>query len=114
MNITLNDAWDLIPFEFVDDVVAFFDAELQPTHPLRAHKIFPIAKRSRESKYLIKDENAPGIVWVLDMRKKRRIRGKTCYDFKQLESQVEVDEMMKKDHEEWVQFMKEAGAWNNE
>ena len=48
------------------------------------------------------------------MHKKKRIKGKTCYYFKKFDSQVELDAMMQSDYEAWVQYMKDAGAWNEE
>jgi hypothetical protein len=41
--ITFNDAWESIPLAFVDDVIDFFNRSLQPAHPLRSFKLFPIA-----------------------------------------------------------------------
>ena len=99
--------------EFVNDVIGFFDRELQPTHPLRAFKLFPIAKCWRKYKYLIEEEEPSDLLWVLDMDRKRRIKGKTCYDFKRIDSQEELDAMMESDHKAWVQYMKDAGAWND-
>jgi len=98
--------------EFVDDVIDFFNRELQPTHPLRAFKLFPIAKRWRRHKYLVEDPS--DILWVLDMHRKKRIRGKTCYYFKRIETQEELDAMLRADYEAWVQDMKDAGAWHGE
>ncbi len=112
--IKYNDAWESIPLDCVDGVIEFFDARLQPTHPLRQYKLFPLAKCWRKYKYLIEEEEPTEKLWVLDMHKQRRIKGKTCYHFKLLESQEELDEMLQKDYEEWVQYMKDAGAWNYE
>ena len=77
--ITYNDAWESIPLEYVDDVLEFFDYILQPTHPLRSFKLFPIAKCWRRHKYLVEEEESSDLLWVLDMHRKKRIRGKTCY-----------------------------------
>ena len=54
--ITFNDAWESIPLDCADDVMAFLDHQLQPTHPLRAFKLFPIAKCWGKHKYLIEEE----------------------------------------------------------
>ena len=48
------------------------------------------------------------------MHKKKRIKGKTCYFFKQIDTQEELDSMLKSDYEEWVQYMKDAGAWHGD
>jgi hypothetical protein len=42
--ITFNDAWEGIPLDCAEDAIEFLDRELQPNHPLRAYKVFPIAK----------------------------------------------------------------------
>jgi len=114
LEIKYNDAWESIPLFCVDNVIELFDARLQPTHPLRQYKLFPLAKCWRKYKYLIEEEERTEKLWVLDMHKKSRIKGRTCYHFKLIESQNELDEMLQKDLEEWVQYMKDAGAWNYE
>ena len=112
--ITYNDAWESIPLECADDVIEFFNRELQPSHPLRSFKLFPIAKCWRKDKYLVEEEDPSDLLWVLDMQRKKRIRGKTCYYFKRIETQEELDAMMRADYEAWVQYMKDAGAWHGE
>jgi len=109
--IHYNDSWESIPLEFVDDVIAFFERSLQPSHPLRSFKLFPLAKCWRKHKYLIEEEKPSDNLWVLDFEKKNRIKGKTCYYYKRLESQEELDAIMHADHRAWVQYMKNAGAW---
>ncbi|MBM3883783.1 MAG: hypothetical protein FJ387_29450, partial [Verrucomicrobia bacterium] len=88
------------------DVIELFDRELQPTHPLRSFKLFPVAKCCRRYKFLVEEEEPSDILWVLDMHRKKRIRGKTCYYFKRLETQEELDAMLRADYEAWVQYMK--------
>jgi hypothetical protein len=112
--ITYNDAWESIPLECVDDVIEFLSCELQPTHPLRSFKLVPVAKCWRRFKYLIEEEDPSDILWVLDMHRKKRIRGKTCYYFKRIETQEELDTMLRADYAAWVQYMKDAGAWHGE
>ena len=112
--ITYNDAWESIPLAVVDDVIDFFNRELQPSHPLRSFKLFPLAKCWRRHKYLVEEEEPSDVLWVLDMDRKKRIRGKTCYYFKRIETQEELDAMLRSDYEEWVQYMKDAGAWHGE
>lgn len=111
LQITFNDAWDSIPLEHVDDAIAFLEHRLQPTHPLRAFKLSPVAKCWRKDKYLIEEQDPSDILWVLDMDRRKRIQGRTCYYFKRIETQEELDGMLKADHETWVQYMKDAGAW---
>lgn len=110
--ITLNDAWEMVPLDCADDVIDFFDRELQPSHPLRAFKLFPVAKCWRRYKYLVEEEEPSENLWVLDLERKKRIKGKTCYFFKRIETQEELDAMLKDGYQAWVQYMKDAGAWN--
>jgi hypothetical protein len=112
--ISYNDAWESVPLEFVDNVIAFFDHQLQPTHPLRAYKLFPIAKCWRKYKYLVEEEEPTDKLWVLDLDRKKRVRGKTFYYFKLIETQDELDSMLRADYQAWVQYMKDAGAWEGD
>jgi hypothetical protein len=112
--ITFNDAWESIPLDCVDDFIEFFNRALQPTHPLREYKLFPVAKCWRRDKYLVEEEEPSEILWVLDMHRKKRIRGKTCYYFKRIETQEELDAMLRSDYDAWVQYMKDAGAWEED
>lgn len=112
--IKFNDAWESIPLACVDDVTDFFGRELQPSHPLRAFRLFPIAKCWRNYKFLIEEEKPTDLLWVLDMGRKKRIRGKTCYYFKRIETQEELDALLQSDYEAWVRYMKDAGAWHED
>lgn len=111
MKITLNDAWELIPLGSVDDVIYFLDQKLQPTHPLRSFKLFPIAKCWRRYRYLVEEKKASELLWILDLDQKKRIRGKTCYFFQRIEAQEDLDALLQADYDAWVQSMKDAGAW---
>jgi hypothetical protein len=84
---------------------------LQPTHPLREIDFFPSAKLWRRYKFLLEDENDAEILWLLDMDKRKRIKGKTCYWIKKVESQDELDPILLEDLQWWIQCMKDAGAW---
>ena len=112
--IIYNDAWESIPLHCADDVIEFFNQELQPSHPLRTFKLFPVAKCWRRYKYLVEEEEPGDLLWVLDMERKMRVRGKTCYYFKRIETQEELDTLMKADYDAWVQYMKDEGAWHGE
>lgn len=112
MNLQLDDAWDFIPLEFVDDALAFIQNRLQPDHPLKGRELFPVARRFRQDKYLLEDNNDPAMILILNLGRKRRSRGATIYDFKEIRTQEELDTMMRAEYEEWVQFMKDAGAWS--
>ena len=110
--IKYNDAWEMISLDGVDDVIDFFKRNLQPSHPLKAYKLFPIAKCWRKYKYLVEEEVSSDFLWVLDMDRKVRIHGKTCFYFKRMETQEELDALLKADLESWVQQMKDMGAWH--
>ena len=114
MSVTIhyNDAWESIPLEFADSVLEFFYQDLQQTHPLREYDLFPLAKCWRKYKYLVTEKDPSSeLLWVLDFEKKKRVKGKTCYYFKQMETQKELDLILQEDYEWWVQYMKDAGAW---
>lgn len=112
--ITFNDAWEGVPLEFADDAIEFFNRELQPSHPLRAYKLFPVAKRWSREKWLVEEQEPSDLLWVLDFERKKRIRGKTYYFFERMETQEQLDAMLLADHADWVKYMKEAGAWQGE
>jgi hypothetical protein len=63
---------------------------------------------------LIEEEEPSDLLWALDLHQKKRIRGKTCYYFKRIETQEELDAMLQADYEAWVQYMKDAGSWQEE
>jgi hypothetical protein len=111
LRIKWNDAWESIPLEFASDVIERIREDLQPSHPLRGVEFFPVAKLWRRWRYLLEDENDQNILWLLDMDKKKRIKGKTCYWFKKLESQDDLDRILEEDQQWWIQYMKDAGAW---
>ena len=110
-SIHYNDAWESIPLEYSDDFIAFFDNKLQPTHPLRAYNLFPIAKCWRKERYLVEELESSDYLWILDFEKKKRYQGKTYYYFKNMETQGELNSLLQADYENWVQYMKDAEAW---
>jgi hypothetical protein len=75
-------------------------------------QVVPRRKVLAKEQNLVEEEDPSDILWVLDMHRKKRIRGKTCYYFKRLETQEELDAMLRADYEAWVQYMKDAGAWH--
>jgi hypothetical protein len=111
LSIHYNDAWESLPLDAADNFIAFLDGMLQPAHPLRKFKLFPVAKCWRKDKYLIEEQEPSDLLWVLDLEKKMKIRGKTFFYFKQLKTQEELDILFQADLEEWIQYMKDAGAW---
>ena len=60
----------------------------------------------------MEEEEPTENLWVLDLERKKRIKGKTCYFFKRIETQEELDAMLAADYQAWVQYMKDAGAWH--
>ena len=63
---------------------------------------------------MVEEEVSNDTLWVLDMHRKKQIRGKICYYFKRIETQEELDTMLQADYEAWVQYMKDAGAWHGD
>lgn len=85
---------------------------MQPAHPLKKTEFTPVAKLWRRRKYLLELEDDSATLWLLDMHRRKRIKGKTCYWFKKLTTQDELDAVLQEDLKWWVQYMKDAGAWN--
>ena len=110
-SIKFNDAWEMTWPEGIDCFREFFDVRLQPTHPLREYDLYPLAKVERKYKFLVEEMEPSDKLWVLDFENKKRVKGKTCYYFKLIESQEELDALMEQDLEDWKQFMKDCGAW---
>jgi hypothetical protein len=113
VKIHLNDAFDPIPLEALDIVIEFLDETLQPTHRLRDRHISPLAKRCLNDRYLLEDSRDSS-VWVLDLQRKHRINGRTCYYSKQFRSQEELDGMLEIEYQDWVREMKDEGLWFGE
>ena len=97
----------------IDGIREFFEQRLQPSHPLREYDLYPVAKVERTYKFLVEEMESSDKLWVLDFDKKKRVKSKTCYYFKLIESQAELDALMKEDLETWKQFMKDCGAWED-
>ncbi len=110
-SIKFNDAWEMTWPEAIDGFREFFDVRFQPSHPLREYDLYPVAKVERKYKFLVEEMEPSDKLWVLDFEKKKRVKGKTCWFFKLIESQAELDALMEQDLEEWKQFMKDNGAW---
>jgi hypothetical protein len=109
--IKFNDAWEMT--DAIDGIREFFEHKLQPSHPLREYDLYPVAKVERKYKFLVEEMEPSEKLWVLDFEKKKRVKGRTCYYFKQIDTQEELDLMMKEDLEAWKQFMKDCGAWED-
>jgi len=110
--IHYNDAWESIPLIFSDDIADRIRADLQPSHPLHQVDFFPVAKVERKWRYFLEVEDCPEELWLLDMHKKKRVKGKTLYYFRKIASQEELDRIIRDDLDEWVRYMKSSGAWN--
>jgi hypothetical protein len=111
IQIPFSEAWESIPLEFTDNIIVFFDEVLQPAHPLRNYDLFPVEKCWRKEKYLVSEQKQSELLWILDLERKKRIKGKTCYYFKLIKSQEELDAIYQADENWWIQYMKDAGAW---
>ena len=109
--INWNDAWESVPLEYATTIAERIKEDLEPSHPLCGLAIYPVAKLWRRWKYLLEDENDPHTLWLLDMQKKKRFEGKTVYWFKRIEDQKELDQILYDDLQNWIEYMKDAGAW---
>jgi hypothetical protein len=89
-----NDAWESVPLEYADKLAVHLKEALHASHPLRKADFFPVAKLCRQRKYLLEVTDKPEQLWLLDMHKKKRIKGKTCHWFRHIESQEELDGML--------------------
>lgn len=107
-----NDAWESVPLEYASELATHLKEALHASHPLREVDFFPVAKLWRQRKYLLEVTDDPEQLWLLDMHKKKRIKGKSYNWFRRIESQKELDRMLSDDLRWWVQYMKDAGAWH--
>jgi hypothetical protein len=97
--IEILDPWKMVPLEVVDSALAFLDAYLQPHHPLRQYKLFPMLKREDAQIWVITKDDHDGTIWLLDLTKKRRLKGRTIYDYRQLADDDELKALIQRDHE---------------
>ena len=74
-------------------------------------QVFSAREKVEAAPILIEHDDDADLVWFLDLTKKRRIKGKMLYAFKQLNTEEEIQIMLDKDYEAWVEYMKSAGAW---
>ena len=97
------DPWQMVPLEVVDDALAYLDQKLQASHPLREHKLFPFLKREDTQIWILNKYEDDGTTWLLDLTKKKRIKGRTCYIYRQLANDAELEALIQKDHQEWLE-----------
>lgn len=100
--LEILDPWQMVPLAVVDDALAFLDARLQPHHPLRDYKLFPMLKREDTQIWVITKDDDDGIMWLLDLTKKRRLKGRTIYDFHQLADDDALRALIQRDHQIWL------------
>ena len=111
MHVKLSDAWDDIWLEAADSHIGYIRSYLEESHPLTEIYIFPIAKRMREEVYIIEDNDNRGRFWLLDLNKRKRIKGKSYVWFSEFKSQEEIDGLMKEDYLKWIEYAKSIGAY---
>ena len=100
--IEILDHWQMVPLEVVDDALAFLDARLQPHHPLRDYKLFPMLKREDAQIWVITKDDHDGTIWLLDLTKKRRIKGRSIYHYRELADDDELKALIQQDHQTWL------------
>jgi hypothetical protein len=101
-SIEILDPWQMVPLDVVDAALEFLDAHLQPHHPLREHELFPMLKREDAQIWVITKEEDDGSMWLLDLTKKRRFRGRTIYHFQPLSDDDELQALIQQDHQLWL------------
>ena len=66
-----------------------------------------MAKLERKYKFLVEEMEPSKKLWVLDFEKEKRVKGKTCYYFKLIELQEELDCMLYNRCASGVEFWEE-------
>lgn len=99
----------MVPREVVDDALASLDQRLQPTHPLREHQLFPFLKREDAKIWILTKDDDDSSTWLLDLTRKQRIMGRTCFALRTLADDAELEALIQRDHELWLaQFYDEG------
>lgn len=100
--LEILEPWQMVPLEVVDDALAYLEARLQPHHPLREHALFPWLKREDSQIWIVTKDEDDGTTWLLDLTRKRRLKGRTIHDFRQLAGDDELALMIQQDHQQWL------------
>ena len=111
IRLGFNDGWEGTWSEHADGILEYIDARLQPGHPMRKTQWYPASKLWRRHTYILEKKKHDGTFWLLDFHRRKRVQGKSFVYFKQIEDQAEMDEILRKGLEYWVQEMKDRGAW---
>ena len=59
-------------------------------------------KREDAQIWVITKDDDDGTMWLLDLTKKRRLKGRTIYDFHQLADDDELRALIQRDHQVWL------------
>jgi hypothetical protein len=100
--IEILDPWLMVPLEVVDAALEFLEARLQPHHPLREQSMFPMLKREDAQIWVVTKEEDDGTMWLLDLTKKRRLKGRTIYSYRQLDGDDDLQALIQQDHQLWL------------
>ena len=100
--IEILDPWLVVPLEVVDAALEFLDARLQPHHPLREQSLFPMLKRGDAQIWVVTKHEDDGTMWLLDLTKRRRHKGRSIYSFRQLAGDDDLQALIQKDHQLWL------------
>lgn len=110
MIVTYNDAWESV---YRTDVVAEqIVHSLEPQHPLRSISFTPLAKLWRRETFIIEQDDDTGKNWLLDFHRRSRRNGKRIVFFRTIKDQADMDTILHDGLKWWVQYMKDAEAWN--
>ena len=94
--------------EFADEFIQNIRELIPEEHPLKERDFFPAAKISKESVFLIEDDTT-GKSGLLDFRKKMRRKGKRMPYYKEFKDRSDIQEMIDRDHDEWLALFDDSG-----
>jgi len=111
MLVTHNDAWESV---YRADVVSDqIKHSLELQHPLRSFPFTPLAKLWRRETFIIKQDDNADKYWLLDFHRRSKRNGKRIVFFRVIKDQADMHTILQDGLEWWMQYMKDAGAWNN-
>ena len=61
-----------------------------------------LPKREDAQIWVITKDDDDGTIWLLDLTKKRRIKGRTIYHYRELADDDELKALIQQDHQTWL------------
>ena len=101
ITITYKDPWTMMYSEYADEFIEIIRESIPKEHPLYERDFFPAAKISGEYVFLIEDDTTEQS-GLLDLRRKMRRKGKRMPYYKEFKDQNDIQEMIDRDHSEWL------------